>query len=462
VDRERFDAWTRLFSTTGSRRGALTALLGAAVLPPLAVPGRAGAAKKKGKGKGKGKGKRKGGSAEMLVCHGGETLRVPRDAVAGILLDGGTRGACAGDGESRPPTAPPGGGAPRCNNEDECPGAFGVCCNGQCINGQSDRINCGQCGNTCNASTTCVNGQCVPCVVCNGGACRFDLVQAAIDTLAAGSIITICPGTYQEHIRITKNVTLVGQGLSPRDAVLDGQRTSSSAAVLTVDAGQRATVRNLSITGGNASTDESGGGVTNEGELVMDHANVLRNVASIGGGIANRGQAAILTLVNGCQVRNNSAERGGGLSNDGGQVTLRDESILELNTANERGGGAYNRGGTLTLDNGIVADNTAPVGGGIENESGTVRLIVAGRIAFNTARAGGPGSGVGGGVHNLAGAALSLSGEGSIFQNTAEGSPGSGGGVLNLGTVSVIERGSISSNDPDNCINRDGGTGCPA
>jgi hypothetical protein len=55
VDRETFDALTRLMATSGSRRAALTALLGVT----LAGPAIDAVVKKRGKRKGKGKGKGK-------------------------------------------------------------------------------------------------------------------------------------------------------------------------------------------------------------------------------------------------------------------------------------------------------------------------------------------------------------------------------------------------------------------
>jgi hypothetical protein len=90
MDSEAFDRVTRLLSATGARRTTLGALLGAAALPassPLLANNR----NRKGKGKGKGK---KGGRRNVLVCHSGETLRVPRYAVRAIKRDGGFVGPC--------------------------------------------------------------------------------------------------------------------------------------------------------------------------------------------------------------------------------------------------------------------------------------------------------------------------------------------------------------------------------
>jgi hypothetical protein len=81
--------------------------------PLLASRGR-----KKGKGKVKRKNRRRKqrGSAQVAVCHNGETLRVPREAAPGIVAAGGTEGACAAGGGAAAPA--PGG-----------PGGTGTCAN---------------------------------------------------------------------------------------------------------------------------------------------------------------------------------------------------------------------------------------------------------------------------------------------------------------------------------------------
>jgi hypothetical protein len=74
---------------------------------PLLAGGKRGRGKRKRKGKGK-----------VLVCLSGETQQVSPSAVRGVLLAGGTRGACASGGQTPPPrdeTPPPGAGEPPVN-----------------------------------------------------------------------------------------------------------------------------------------------------------------------------------------------------------------------------------------------------------------------------------------------------------------------------------------------------------
>jgi hypothetical protein len=128
MDLETFKALSRRLGASGTRRTALATLLGAATLP---------ASSSLLAGNRKGKKKEKGG--HVLVCHSGETLRVPRYAVRAIRRDGGFAGAC-------PAGSPPGSGAGACERT-------GVACR----QGRSFHITCE--GDGCNgfdgATTDC-------------------------------------------------------------------------------------------------------------------------------------------------------------------------------------------------------------------------------------------------------------------------------------------------------------------
>lgn len=102
MDEERFDALTRTIGDENKtpRRAALKAAVGGFVGAIALLAHDAGPLSAQGR---KGKGRRRPGT--VTVCHRGRTLRLSRDAVHAILLDGGTRGACESNGE--PPPAPP-------------------------------------------------------------------------------------------------------------------------------------------------------------------------------------------------------------------------------------------------------------------------------------------------------------------------------------------------------------------
>ena len=71
-------------------------------------------------------------------------------------------------------------------------------------------------------------------------------------------------------------------------------------------------------------------------------------------------------------------------------VTLQGLRITGgMSRGGEEGGDIYNAGATLTLIDSTITGNTASVGGGIFNGSGTVRIDAASRVTGNTARDGG-------------------------------------------------------------------------
>ena len=141
-----FDTVVRHVGRGVNRRRTLAALLGAlpaALLVPRETAGQGKRRRDKGTDKGK---KRRGG--HVVVCHSGETLRVPRYAVRAIERDGGSVGAC-GQGI--------GGGGGTCERTAV-----------SCRQGRSFRIQCE--GDGCNES----NGGTTNCPIAHGCATNGD------------------------------------------------------------------------------------------------------------------------------------------------------------------------------------------------------------------------------------------------------------------------------------------------
>ena len=118
-----------------------------------------------------------------------------------------------------------------------------------------------------------------------------------------------------------------------------------------------------------------GGGILNEGDLILDDCVVTNNEAEFsGGGIGNDG---ILSLVR-STISNNAANPdeygvGGGLENVGRATIIA--STISGNTADSGGGLAINDG-ELLLANSTVSGNSAEfLGGGIDNFNGIVKLL---------------------------------------------------------------------------------------
>jgi len=194
-------------------------------------------------------------------------------------------------------------------------------------------------------------------------------IQHAIDVSGAGDLIELLPGTYSEHVSVTADVTIQGDGSAA--SIVSGGNTGS---VFTINGGVSATITSLTITDGaaQASSNTSGGGVLNNGTLTIVNSTVNGNTASNGptgndgGGIFNTGS---LTVIN-STISGNTAGAGGGIFNmDTGTATLVNCTIAN-NTATT-GGGIVNDG-TLNLRNTIVAGS----GGGDCVNSGSVATNV--------------------------------------------------------------------------------------
>ena len=159
-----------------------------------------------------------------------------------------------------------------------------------------------------------------------------------------------------------------------------------------------------------------------------------------GAGILNQG---VLTIEE-CIVTDNSAERssqsiGGGITNDGGEVTIT-ESTISSNTSRTDGGGIYNARGIVRLFESTLDSNEAGTnGGGLYNAQGTVRLSDS-TLSANTARTDG------GGLYNAQGIVRLF--ESTVTANDAKG----GGGLFNLEGLMSLVNVTVSGN-----TGRDGG-----
>jgi hypothetical protein len=120
--------------------------------------------------------------------------------------------------------------------------------------------------------------------------------------------------------------------------------------VFHVPAGSKVKIESLTVADGSA---VSGGGIANEGELVIKSVTFLRNRASKhGGGLINLGGR--LEVINSTFVENRAGKRGGGLANLSGSATVTNCTFA--GNESRRGAGLFSRG-ELLLRNTILADN---------------------------------------------------------------------------------------------------------
>src|SRR5262249_17929442 len=158
-----------------------------------------------------------------------------------------------------------------------------------------------------------------------------------------------------------------------------------ASAIVTVDAGQNASLAGLTIANGNAH------GISNAGTLSVANSEVWNNAAAdFGGGISNTGT---LSISGSFRSRTSALaapfERNrGAIWNDQGTVSISD-SIVSDNSA-FAGGGIFNFSGTMTVSGSTVSCNSASLAGGFFNRLGTASISDS-TLSDNTASANGGG-----------------------------------------------------------------------
>ena len=185
--------------------------------------------------------------------------------------------------------------------------------------------------------------------------------------------------------------------------------------------------------------------VQNGGTLVMNTgARITGNTLSggvVGGGV-NVGSGGTFEMYGGI-ISNNSAHSGGGVNVSGtGATFTMHGGIISNNTPSISGGGVnIGFGGVFEMHDGTIADNSTAGGGGGGVNVGYdgVFEMHGGTISNNTS----PGSG--GGVNIGFGGVFEMH-DGTIAGNNTTGDWSSGGGVQNLGTFR-ISNGIIHGNE---------------
>jgi hypothetical protein len=174
-----------------------------------------------------------------------------------------------------------------------------------------------------------------------------------------------------------QTITLAGTQLELANMMTDMTITAPAAGltvsgggtsrVFEVDAGVTASISGLTITGGK--TAGNGGGLYNDGGnvtltncTVSENSSTMNVAGASGGGV--RAAGGTTTLLD-CTISGNSALRdGGGLSADGGTMVLTN-CADSGNSAAAHGGGLFAFGGTtLTVNNSTFNGNSANTDGG--------------------------------------------------------------------------------------------------
>ncbi len=277
--------------------------------------------------------------------------------------------------------------------------------------------------------------------VCPSG-CNFLTISDALSGAPQGETVTVFPGVYSEP-----RLTVTGRILRSL------QPTNPDATTILNNSGQsviqasNATIEGFTITGGSGS---HGGGVSiNGGIVTLRHLTIRGNTAGFGGGVGGI-TGSTTVLIESCTIENNSAtQHGGGVEGLPGQTTILDSTIT-MNTVNQTGPGSGSGGGVFLppgANNVAVIRNTQITmnsadgtvnGRGGGLFSGGAVNLSAVTVAGNMALSGSQDS-LGGGMY--ASGATFVSG-GSFTGNTA----GQGGGIFASSGQNVDIRTSVTSN----------------
>ncbi|MAG29621.1 MAG: hypothetical protein CL908_01860 [Deltaproteobacteria bacterium] len=214
------------------------------------------------------------------------------------------------------------------------------------------------------------------------GASGFCSLRAAIEetnALPGPDAITVPGGTYLLTIGGTGekfaasgdlNIRddLVIQGADRNTTIIDGGLLDRVFEVPTTTAGVRAELLDLQVVGGAATAADGfqGGGLANEGELILRRCIVSGNTANVGGGIANFGDLT----VEDCVVENNSAlalgfvtPTGSGIANGApapipptGTAMIRDSAVVD-NISPSAAGLSSGNAISITIENSTVSGN---------------------------------------------------------------------------------------------------------
>jgi hypothetical protein len=290
------------------------------------------------------------------------------------------------------------------------------------------------------------------------------LRQAILDT-PSGGVVDFQPGLTGTitlttgELTIDKDLTIAGPGA-------DVLTVSGNAAsrVFDVPGSFSVTLAGLTITRGQATGNQYGGGISNAGSLTITDATLSGDRAVFGGGIFNSGLLNITDAalsgnsaqgggignlggtvnVSRCTFTGNTSVGGGGINNLGGTLTVTD-SIFSGNSAfNENaGGGIYNHYGRATVINSTFSRNLSAYGAGLHNGGGTL-TVIGSTISGST----------GSGIFNNFGGMV------SVISSTLSGnSAGQGGGIFNSsrGTLTVINSTLSGNRATDNTLGFGGG-----
>ena len=241
------------------------------------------------------------------------------------------------------------------------------------------------------------------------------------------------------------NITSTGNVLLTALTISDGSADNGAGIM---NAGASLSVTNSTITNNAATAVDigtGGGGVFNDGSLTISNATLSANTANNGtanGGAVLNAPGATLFVSGSSIIGNSAARAGGGIENNGGDVSLAGVTLgagMAGNFAGINGGGLHTSStGTVQVSGGLVQGNTADQeGGGLWNSADGTLVVDGGTvISNNTANGDGTEQG-GGGIFNDGGEVTVSNAILESNSSVAALAGNGGGGIFNDGTLTA-------------------------
>jgi hypothetical protein len=260
----------------------------------------------------------------------------------------------------------------------------------------------------------------------------------AIASSDSGDTLLLAVGSFlEENILVDKNLSIFGQGSST--TIVDAEQNGR---VFLIAEGIEASICGLTVTGGfieGIGTDTNlapgaGGGIFNDGTLLLSEVIVEENSANLaGGGIWNNTDSEM--HIRNSTIRLNIAGQSvGGFGNYYLSTMTIDNSTISDNSSGGVGGAGGSAGNSFRISNSIISNNTAPfLAGGLIVIHG---LISVGSVEIENTEFSGNSSGLGGAmVTNGIGATI----ENSRFLNNTAIQDGAGVAVVGQGVLQIAD-----------------------
>jgi len=192
---------------------------------------------------------------------------------------------------------------------------------------------------------------------------EYPTIAAALEVAQEGDVVAVAPGVYEEHsLVLHRGVSLVGQGATPDDVVIDAHHSGRTLAMLESEA-LLTMVTLINGAPGMAGPNQQMGGnlLLHGGGPRVENVHIFDGEQILGGGVALRDcDGAELTD---CVIKGNSSlSLGGGIYIANTIATSVRNTLLTENTAAMAGGAWYAARDILFMDNCTVVSNRAPQG----------------------------------------------------------------------------------------------------